>query len=167
MRVVGTLLLLQSTRDILSAYPGDLAASSLIAEVSDQGDEFARVGGLSSDIIGRVIGICARECLTTGNWGIGVQGEDFFNAIMVGWVDNSRHIEVGSTCVTVEAKFTQHAGNVCCTVGNGVEVANPSCWEGLVCGPRALDFEFGNGRKGILWGKVYGAIGVVLVDEVD
>ena len=96
-----------------------------------------------------------------------MEREDHLDAVVVIWVDDGRDIEVGGASKAVETDLSEHAWNVGGAIRDGVPVANPAGWEGLVGGLGAGDDELGDALKASVWSEDDGALSAVLVDEVD
>lgn len=96
-----------------------------------------------------------------------MQREDLLNTLMVIRVDDSRDIEVGRASEAIESNLTKHAWNIFGTFGDGVEVAGPPFGEVLVGGCVAGNGEPRDGLKAQVGGEDDGALGGVLVDEMN
>jgi hypothetical protein len=153
--------------DVFAAHSCNDAATAVIAEVSEEDDEFVVGGREGGNIVPLVVGVCAREGLAAGDRLATVLGEDHLHALSVIWVDDGRNVEVVGSSKTVPAELGQHTGHVWSTLGNGIAVADPLVREGLVGGCEALDNEVGDLLEAFLGGANYGSFGAVLVDEVD
>jgi hypothetical protein len=125
------------------------------------------LGFPSCNIIPRVVRVRAWESLAASYRSWAVLGEDLLDAIGVGGVDNSGNVEVGRAGVAVEAQLSEHAWDVRGSLGDGVEVANPACGEGLVGRLVAFDGELLDCWEAFLGGEVDGSLFAALVDKVD
>jgi len=153
--------------DELAGHSGDETTAALVADGAEEADEVASVGAESSDVIPLVVGVAAGEGLAARDWGAAVEREDHLDAVVVIWVDDGRDIEVGGASKAVETDLSEHAWNVGGSIRDGVPVANPAGWEGLVGGLGAGDDELGDALKASVWSEDDGALSAVLVDEVD
>ena len=153
--------------DEFTGHSGDETTAALVADGAEEADEVASVGAESSDVIPLVVGVAAGEGLAARDWGAAVEREDHLDAVVVIWVDDGRDIEVGGASKAVETDLSEHAWNVGGSIRDGVPVANPAGWEGLVGGLGAGDDELRDALKASVWSEDDGALSAVLVDEVD
>jgi hypothetical protein len=139
-----------------------------VVQIADEADELVLGGAESSDVVGLVVGVCAGECLATGQGLVGVQWEDLLDTFGIIWVDNRGNVEVSLPGEAVPSDFSKHAWNgEIVAFGDGVPVANPAGGEALVGNRRALHDEVLDGWHTNLSGEDEGARCAVLVDEVD
>jgi len=153
--------------DELAGHSGDETTAALVADGAEEADEVASVGAESSDVIPLVVGVGAGEGLAAGDWGAAVKREEHLDAVVVIWVDDGGDIKVGGASEAVEACLSEHTWDIGGSLRDGVPVANPAGWEGLVGGLGAGDDELGDALKASVWGEDDGALSAVLVDEVD
>lgn len=86
------------------------------------GDDVVLVSDLGLDIIGKVVGVVARERLAARHGLLGVGRPHLLDAVLVVRVNDGRDIEVGEAHPASEEKLTEHARLVLRTLSNGVEV---------------------------------------------
>jgi len=138
----------------------------LIGDIPNQTDKFTVFRAKRSNIIPFVILIVTWECLAPTNRRSTVFREDLLDALIIIGIDNGRHVEV----VAVEAVpgyFSEHAGDVLGAGRDGVPVPNPGVGEGGGLGAEAGHGERGDVGVTSVGAEVDGAVGGVLVDEVD
>jgi hypothetical protein len=153
--------------DEFTAHSSDETTLALIAEVSEEADELILISSLGGNVIPLVVRVRAWKSLAARHRSWAVLGEDLLDTVDVGGVDNGGDVEVGGAGVAVEAQFSEHAWDVCGSLGDGVEVADPACGEGLVVGLVAFDGERLDCWEAFLSSEVDGSLGGVLVDKVD
>lgn len=163
----GYVCLLNLCGDEVTGHLCDETTTALVADGAEEADEVGSVGAESGNVIPLVVGVGAGECLAARYRGAAVEREDLLYAVGVIWVDDGRDIKVGGACEAIETDLAEHAWDVFGALGDGVPVANPAGWEGLVGGLRAGDDELGNALKTSVLGEDDGALSAVLVDEVD
>ena len=135
-------------------------------EVADETDELIGISGLGLDVVGKVVGVVAREGLAARERSVGVQREHLLDTINIIWVDDSRDIKVSHASPGIEADFTEHTGSVVGAFGDRVPVANPAGRErlvgsGIAGNSKGIDGSTARGRS-----EDQGTGGAVLVDEV-
>jgi len=151
-RKAGNLLLLLGVENLTADLDGGSVISSTgwenssttLAlggrEVTKKADELGLRGGLGLNVIPLVIGVVARESLATRDWGLGGSWVDLLDVAVVIWVDNGRYIKPGSSGTpAIERDFSEHTWSVLGTILDGVEVTDPSVWEGDVLGSKTLN----------------------------
>lgn len=153
--------------DEFTAHSSDETTLAFIAEVSEEADKFILISSLGGNVVRLVVRVRTWEGLAARDRSWAVLGEDLLDAGDVGRVDNCGDVKVGRTCVAVEAQLSEHAWDVCGSLGDGVEVANPACGESLVVSLEAFDGERLDCCEAFLGGEVDGSLGGVLVDKVD
>jgi len=137
-------------------------------EVTKKADELGLRGGLGLDIIPLVVSVVARKGLATRDWGLGGSWVNLLDVGVVIWVDNGGYIEPGSGGTpSIERDLSEHTWDVIGTLLNGIEVTDPSVWEGDVLGSKTIDGDGVNGFLTLLWGEVDGALDRILVDEIN
>lgn len=149
------------------AHSSDETTLALIAEVPEEADKLVLIGSLSGNVIPLVVRGRAWESLAASDGGWAVLGEDLLDTDGVSGIDNSRDVEVGRAGVAVKAQLSEHAWDVCGSLGDGVEVADPARGESLVVGLEAFNGERLDCWETFLGGEVDGSLGGVLVDKVD
>jgi len=101
-------------------------------QVAEGADQVGCCGRLSLDVIGLDIDMWAREAFAARKvrWLIGI--EDLLDTLVVGWVDNGRHVEESDVFPRVPGDLTEHARLDDGTIRDRVEVSSPALVEGLV-----------------------------------
>lgn len=153
--------------DEVAGHLGHETTLALIADGAEEADKVATIGAEGCNVVPLVISVGAREGLAARDGSAAVQWEDLLDALSIIGVDNSRDIEVSGTSEAIETNLSEHAGDVCLAVGNGVPVPNPTRREGLVGGLGAGNHELGNGFQAGVGREVDGTLSAVLIDEVD
>lgn len=154
-------------RNKFTAHLGNEAPLALVRKGAEQADQLAVRGAHSSDVVPLVVSVGAREALASRHGSGAVNGEDLLDPVGVGRVHNGGYIEVGSSCVAVEAELPEHARDIVSSFGDGVEIPDPAGWEGLIGGLVTWDDKGVQGFEAGLGGEIDGSLGAVLVDEVD
>lgn len=101
-------------------------------QITKKADEVGIRGAESSDVVPLVVGVCARESLTSRERSLEVLWSDHLDAIVVIWLDDGRDIEICVTIVALESDLAEHTWDILSALGDRVPVANPGVWEGSV-----------------------------------
>jgi len=137
-------------------------------EVTKKADEIGLGGGLGLDVIELVVSVVAREGLATRNWGLGGSWVYLLDITIVIWVDDGGYIEPDSGVTpSIERDLSEHTWSVLGALLDGVEVTDPSVWEGDALGFKTLNRNGVNGALTRLWGEVDSALDRILVDELN
>ena len=92
--------------------------------LTKSGDDVGLISDLGLDVVGKVVGVVAREFLATRHGGLGLGRPHLLDAVLVIGIDNGGDIEVGLSVVARELDLAKHARLVLLALLNGVEVAN-------------------------------------------
>lgn len=148
---------------------GDETTATLcgcLGQRTEEADQLVGGGDLGLDVVPLVVGVGAREGLAARDGGVSVKREHLLDAVVVVWVDDSADIEVVHTSPAIEGDLAEHAWDISGILGDGVPVANPSGWEGLVGSLETLEGELGDRLESSVLSEDDGALSRVLVDEV-
>lgn len=123
--------------------------------LTKSGDDMGLLSDLGLDVVGKVVGVVAREFLAARHGGLGLGRPHLLDAVLVIGIDNGGDIEVGLSVLARELDLAKHARLVLLALFDGVEVANELVGE---LDGRLLRVVDLNGVEGVL---------VVVGSEVD
>jgi len=126
--------------------------ATILRKVTEEADKLGIIGGLSLDVIWKVVGVGAREGLAAGERSGEALWEHHLDSLMIIRLNDSRNIKVSDSVPTIESDLAQHARNIGGAFRNRVPVSNPTNGEGDLTGSIARKDERVNCGKACVGG---------------